>query len=54
VAYKKTSTAGTYTLGPLRFDKKGKWTLRYHIRGDCVDLTEDSPHGHVAFFLDVP
>jgi hypothetical protein len=53
-AYKPSGTPGVYTLGPLRFDQSGKWTLRYHIRPDCVDLTEDSPHGHVAFYIDVP
>jgi hypothetical protein len=52
--YKTTSTPGVYTLGPLRVDQAGKWTLRYHIRWECVDVTEDSPHGHVAFFVKVP
>jgi hypothetical protein len=52
--YKTTSTPGVYTLGPLRVDQSGKWTLRFHIRWDCVDLTEDSPHGHAAFFVNVP
>jgi hypothetical protein len=52
--YRTTSTPGTYTLGPLRVDKAGEWTLRFHIRPDCVDLTEDSPHGHAAFFVKVP
>jgi hypothetical protein len=52
--YKTTGTPGVYTLGPLRVDQSGKWTLRYHIRPDCVDLTEDSPHGHAAFFVNVP
>jgi hypothetical protein len=52
--YKTTNTPGVYTLGPLRVDKAGEWTLRFHIRPDCVDLTEDSPHGHAAFFVKVP
>jgi hypothetical protein len=52
--YKETSTPGVYTLGPLRFDAAGKWTVRFHVRPDCVDLTEDSPHGHAAFFVNVP
>jgi hypothetical protein len=48
------SPAGTYKIGPMRFDKPGKWTVRFHIHEDCADLTEDSPHGHVAFFVNVP
>ncbi len=46
--------AGTYTFGPVRFDAAGKWTVRFHIHEDCSDLSEDSPHGHVAFFVNVP
>lgn len=45
---------GTYTMGPVKFDGPGKWTVRFHIHENCVDLTEDSPHGHVAFFVNVP
>lgn len=48
------SPAGTYTIGPVRFDKAGKWTVRFHIHEECSDLTEDSPHGHVAFYVNVP
>ena len=50
-----TETApGTYTIGPVRFDKPGKWTIRFHVFGDCADLNDDSPHGHAAFFVNVP
>ena len=45
---------GTYTVGPLRFDASGRWTVRFHVDEDCSDLTADSPHGHAAFFVDVP
>ena len=45
---------GVYTIGPVRFDAAGRWTVRFHFFGQCADLTPDSPHGHVAFFLDVP
>ena len=45
---------GTYTIGPLQFDKKGKWTIRFHLFEQCTDVSEESPHGHAAFFLDVP
>jgi hypothetical protein len=48
------SPTGTYKLGPVKFDAAGKWTVRFHIHEECVDLTEDSPHGHVAFFVNVP
>ena len=48
------SPTGTYKMGPIKFDAPGKWTVRFHIHEDCVDLTEDSPHGHVAFFVNVP
>ncbi len=45
---------GTYKIGPVQFSAKGKWTVRFHIHGDCSDFSEDSPHGHAAFFVDVP
>ena len=46
--------AGTYKVGPIRFDASGRWTVRFHLFEDCSDRLENSPHGHVAFFLDVP
>lgn len=45
---------GKYTVGPIKFDASGRWTVRFHFYEDCVDLTEDSPHGHAAFYVDVP
>ncbi len=48
------SPTGTYKMGPIRFDAAGKWTVRFHIHEDCSDLSEESPHGHVAFFVNVP
>jgi hypothetical protein len=45
---------GHYTVGPIRFDASGRWTVRFHLHEDCEDFLEDSPHGHVAFFIDVP
>jgi hypothetical protein len=45
---------GTYVIGPIKFDAPGSWTVRFHFNGDCDDLTPDSPHGHVAFFVGVP
>lgn len=50
----KETAPGVYTAGPIKFDAKGKWTVRFHLREECVDLTEDSPHGHVAFYVNVP
>jgi hypothetical protein len=44
---------GSYTIGPVRFDARGTWTVRFHFRSDCDD-SPTSPHGHVAFFVKVP
>ena len=45
---------GVYTIGPVRFDEAGRWTLRFHLFEECLDARADSPHGHVAFYVDVP
>lgn len=45
---------GTYTVGPIRFDASGQWTVRFHFFEMCADLFPDSPHGHAAFFINVP
>lgn len=50
---KAGATPGTYTIGPVRFDQAGQWVTRFHFFEDCADLV-DSPHGHVAFYLNVP
>ena len=50
----ETSTPGTFTVGPVRFDASGKWTVRWHFHEECSDLLDDSPHGHIAFFVQVP
>jgi hypothetical protein len=47
------SPAGTYGIGPVRFDAPGRWTVRFHLFEDCND-SDTSPHGHAAFFVDVP
>ncbi len=44
---------GVYTVGPLRFDQSGRWVVRYHLYEECLD-GEGSPHGHIAFFVDIP
>ena len=45
---------GNYRIGPVRFDAPGQWKVRVHLHEECADEAPDSPHGHVAFFLDVP
>ncbi len=46
--------SGTYEVGPLRFDAAGRWTVRFHFYEHCCDQFDDSPHGHAAFYVDVP
>jgi hypothetical protein len=48
------TSPGTYSVGPIRFDASGQWTVRFHLYEDCGDLLGDSPHGHAAFFVNVP
>jgi hypothetical protein len=45
--------AGVYTVGPVRFNKPGKWTVRFHLHEECTD-SPTSPHGHAAFYVQVP
>jgi hypothetical protein len=44
---------GKYEIGPIHFDKPGKWTVRFHVYATCAD-SEASPHGHAAFFVNLP
>jgi len=53
-AVTKESPPGTYSIGPVHFDAPGTWTVRYHLFGDCTDASDESPHGHAAFFVEVP
>lgn len=48
------SPPGTYKVGPIRFDKAGRWTVRFHLFEQCLDSVPDSPHGHAGFFIEVP
>jgi hypothetical protein len=50
----ETATQGTYTVGPIKFDASGKWTVRFHFHEMCADLLDDSPHGHAAFYVQLP
>jgi hypothetical protein len=45
---------GTYTIGPVMFDAPGMWTVRFHFNEICCDVANNSPHGHAAFFVNVP
>jgi hypothetical protein len=45
---------GTYSISPIRFDAPGRWTVRFHFHPECSDMTPDSPHGHAAFYVQVP
>jgi hypothetical protein len=44
---------GEYTGGPISFDQSGRWVVRFHFYEQCSD-GDTSPHGHIAFFVDVP
>jgi hypothetical protein len=48
------TSPGTYQLPPVVFDKSGKWVVRFHFWEVCDDTLPDSPHGHAAFWLQVP
>jgi hypothetical protein len=45
---------GVYKVGPIKFSQAGIWTVRFHLFEECGDSQEDSPHGHAAFFVQVP
>ncbi len=45
---------GTYVVGPIVFDKGGQWVFRFHFNEECLDVADDSPHGHAAFYINVP
>ena len=47
------TSPGHYTAGPIQFDAPGKWTVRFHFYEQCND-GDTSPHGHAAFYVDVP
>jgi hypothetical protein len=45
---------GTYVVGPIVFDQPGDWVFRFHFNEECLDVADDSPHGHAAFHIQVP
>ena len=50
----KEGAQGTYEIGPVRFDAPGTWTVRFHLFESCEDGLKASPHGHAAFYINVP
>ena len=46
--------SGVYSIGPILFDAPGRWTVRFHLFEQCSDVASDSPHGHAAFYVEVP
>lgn len=46
--------SGEYAIKPVLFDVPGRWVVRFHYFEECSDVPADSPHGHVAFYVDVP
>jgi len=48
------SAGGNYSVGPVIFDHPGMWTVRFHFYETCSDAPDDSPHGHAAFYVNVP
>jgi hypothetical protein len=51
-AFLQEKAPGVYE-GIVPFDAPGLWTLRFHIRDECDTLSPESPHGHVAYRVDV-
>ena len=39
---------GTYEIGPVIFDRTGRWVVRFHYFDTCSEIPADSPHGHAA------
>lgn len=48
------ASSGHYEITPVRFDTSGRWVVRFHLYENCLGAAADSPHGHIAFYLDVP
>ncbi len=48
------TSPGIYQVGPIKFDQPGIWTVRFHLYEECDDGQADSPHGHAAFYVQVP
>ena len=48
------ANSGKYIMKPIKFNESGRWVVRFHFYENCDDILDDSPHGHVAFYYDVP
>jgi len=47
--------SGIYQIGPaVFFDESGLWYIRFHFNENCDDILSDSPHGHAAFYVNLP
>ena len=46
--------SGVYQISNIVFNASGLWTVRFHMFEMCSDANEDSPHGHAAFWIQVP
>lgn len=44
---------GKFSVGPVVFDRSGRWIIRYHFYEECLN-SNTTPHGHIAFFVNVP
>jgi hypothetical protein len=53
-ATEKPAGSGVYVITPVQFDASGRWVVRFHVFETCSDALDTSPHGHGAFFIDVP
>lgn len=54
VVHTKEGLQGTYVTDPVKLDAPGQWTIRFHLFDSCDDTAPDSPHGHIAFYVEVP
>jgi len=49
------TSPGVYRIGPAAFfDESGLWYVRFHFNENCADVLPDSPHGHAAYYVNVP
>jgi len=48
------TSPGVYEVGPVVFDRAGRWVIRFHYFDTCSELPVDSPHSHASFYIDVP
>jgi hypothetical protein len=49
--FTQSTTMPGYWSGLVDFDQAGQWTVRFHFHEECLDVLDDSPHGHAAFYV---